>query len=314
MKLLMLSLTLLWAMGCTNNGQNPTMDAGVRMGDGSPPSEPNRDGSAPAVDGAVSIPTHSIHFQAMVGSESANCSGSYTGFGPKHDQAFHFADLRFYVHSIELIADDGKSVPVEIVDESPWQRAGVALLDFEDHSHGCNNGTSETRTFVTTTAPSGNYSKIRFVLGVPFALNHQDRSSAEPPLAFSSLFWNWQSGYIFFRADLVTENTAPPSSFFVHLGSTGCDGNPLGNVTHCEQPNLATIELAHFDPEHSAVVLDVGELIGSTDLTFNTPGTAAGCMSALNDSECSQIFASFGLPFGTTTPKMETAFHVGTYP
>jgi hypothetical protein len=50
---------------------------------------------------------------------------------------------------------------------------------------------------------SGEFSDLRFAVGVPRELNHQDPSSAPPPLDLGNqdMFWEWNSGYIFFLLD-----------------------------------------------------------------------------------------------------------------
>src|SRR5690606_11345249 len=109
----------------------------------------------------------------------------------------------FYVHGVELLREDGAAQLV-LLDEPPFQRAGVALLDFEDKTSDCINGTTAERRFVRGIAPDATYTGVRFVLGVPFEQNHQDRSIALAPLDLSQLFWSWAGGYIFARIDLFT--------------------------------------------------------------------------------------------------------------
>jgi len=66
----------------------------------------------------------------------------------------------------------GKSIPVNLTQDGKWQYQNVALLDFENKSGGCANGTVETRNQIVGTIPKGNYQGLQFTLGVPFNLNH----------------------------------------------------------------------------------------------------------------------------------------------
>ncbi|MCK6550600.1 metallo-mystery pair system four-Cys motif protein [Myxococcota bacterium] len=276
------------AAGCSDDG---TPDAG------SPDASA---GDAGLVDGGEPQAV-TIQFAARVGSETARCGVELGGLGPDGDQLVQFSDLRFYVHDVQLLRAGGVSVPVALDEESPWQHAGVALVDFEDKTGLCANGTADTRTIVRgTVAEAGPYTGVRFVVGVPFEQNHQDVSSAPAPLNLTSLFWNWQGGYKFLRIDTTVTSTRTPAPVFnIHVGSTGCDGSPAGGVTACENPNRATVELTGaFDPSTSVIVGDYSRLVSGLDLEMNTPASAPGCMSTPSDPECGEIFHSLGLPFG----------------
>jgi hypothetical protein len=95
----------------------------------------------------------------------------------------------------------------------------------------------------------------------------------------------------------------------IHLGSTGCtktDSAATG-PSSCAHPNRAVIALSGFDPKRDMVVADLAAILSRVDVRKNQPKTAAGCMSADNDSDCGGLFASLGLPHssstGTDTPR-----------
>jgi uncharacterized repeat protein (TIGR04052 family) len=288
-----LSLSLL---ACGDADPAPLPDASI---DAAPALDAGAD--AGVVDEAVTI-----RFAARVGTATAACGATFGGLGTDGAQSVTFNDFRFYVHEIELLRADGSAVPLALDEESPWQGEGVALLDFEDGSGACTSGTAETRDRVRGRAPAGPYAGLRFVLGVPFALNHRDASSAPAPLNLSSLFWGWQGGYKFARIDA----TSGGNSFLVHLGSTACNGSPVGGVTRCEFENRPTITLDGFDPATDIVVADYAALVDAANLATNSPGSAPGCMSTPSDPDCRTIFTSFGLPFGTS-PAAQDFFSVG---
>ena len=53
---------------------------------------------------------------------------------------------------------------------------------------------------------------------------------------------------------------AAGKTFFVHIGSTGCTGNPVtGETVSCARPNRMDVEFATFDPARQKVVLDVAQ-------------------------------------------------------
>lgn len=238
----------------------------------------------------------SVPFRAMVGAEPFACGRTYTGLGTT-GTTYQPKDFRLYVHNVRLVSTSGEEVPVSLTEDGVWQGGGVALLDFEDRTGLCSNGTEGTNTRIIGTAPGGHYSGLRFTVGVPFEKNHQAVELNHPPLKVSTLYWTWQSGYKFLRLDGNT--TGQPTGYNLHLGSTDCEMPTPNVVTGCGNPNRFEVEIAGFDPEKpSSVVLDVAALFATTNLDENQEGTAAGCMSAPSDSDCAPIFQRLGLPFG----------------
>ena len=243
-------------------------------------------------------------------------------------------DFRMYVNGVELLKANGEAVPMTLEQDGRWQHQTLALLDFEDKTGDCESGTAETRFAVTGTVPKGAYTGVRFKLGVPFEMNHQDASQAPSPLNLTSMFWVWRFGYKFARIDFAT--TGIPQGYFIHLGSTGCtgvaatkaaeadeahgemhvhhvghaddagDAGEESNTTAplaCSAPNQGTITLNNFNPATDTVVADLGELLKETDVDVNMPDTASGCMSGADDSDCQRILPALGVPFNGIAPQ-----------
>ncbi|MCI5064865.1 metallo-mystery pair system four-Cys motif protein [bacterium] len=246
----------------------------------------------------------SIRFAARVMGEEARCGQAYEGVGAG-GTTIRIQDLRFYLSQLILLTAEGNEVPVELVEDGKWQHGGVALLDFEDATGACSElGTADTNSVVNFTAPTGNYTGLRFSVGVPFESNHQDATTAPAPLNLGAMQWNWQAGYKFIRIDLLNENTAPDNRWFLHLGSTGCESDSRITVptTTCARPNTVEVELDNFNPSENTVVLDIGMFLQGIDLSQNTPETLPGCMSTPTDPECPQVFQRLGLDIASGQP------------
>ncbi len=239
--------------------------------------------------GAQSV---TINFDAMVGTDPFVCGNTYDNLGAD-GSSLQLSDFRFYVQSVELRNQDGDYVPVTLT-QNDWQAQGTTLLDFED---GCNDlGTEPTNTVVTGTVPQGTYDGIRFMMGVPFEANHQNPATAPSPLNLTSMQWNWQGGYKFLRID---SGSFSMTDWRMHLGSTGCDGDPIaGGTTACSTPNRVEAELDSFDPESDAIVADLAALVAGAPLEDNQPDTPVGCMAGPTDGDCAPLFENLGLPFG----------------
>jgi uncharacterized repeat protein (TIGR04052 family) len=224
-----------------------------------------------------------------------------------------FVDLRFYVSNVMLWDADGNAVPM-MMTESANQSQNVALMDFGYNTEtlptvAC---TSEYNTAITGSVAPGTYTGISMTIGVPMQaanmetkLNHVNTADvASPaPLQISAMSWSWQYGRKFSKIefhpdsnviDKVGEETT--TRWNVHIGSTGCAGDPTvaGNETACTNPNRLTLMFDSFDTATQQVVLDLGSLFGNSDVTFDGGG-AAGCMSGGTDPECGPIFEALGL-------------------
>lgn len=271
-----------------------------------------------------------IRFAAKVNGESFACGSSYLLGKPATNQTL--SDFRFYITNVELIDEKGKTVPVTLEQDNKWQYQNVALLDFENKTGACANGTVEMRDVIIGSVPKGNYTGLKFSLGVPFNLNHEDATLAASPLNLTGLWWSWLLGYKFARIDIQSPtmaelnnkqhsphnhggaegNTEEQSSGFpIHLGSTECQKPPNSDrPTACTNPNLATVILTEFDPEKNTVVADLGTLVNSTNLSQNQPKTAPGCMSEPDDKDCMSIMMNLGLPFKDKQATNQTFFRV----
>jgi len=200
-------------------------------------------------------------------------------------------DLRFFVHDIELRTLDGTWQKLRLDNDGNWQQTGLAMIDLENGGAACLNGTAAMNNGVTGTIPDATYRGLRFVLGVPFDSNHADPLAASAPLDDSAMHWHWRSGYKFLRAGLTTGT----DGFWIHLGSTGCEGT-VGNISVCHQPNRVRVELDDFVPGEGGVVFDFSALLEGTNLGDREPGD---CSSAPSEASCEAPFATLGLKFGS---------------
>jgi uncharacterized repeat protein (TIGR04052 family) len=235
-------------------------------------------------------------------------------------------DLRFYVSDVALINSQGKAVPIALTQDGKWQYRTVALLDFENKSGACVNGTTEMRDRVIGTVPPGDYKGLQFTLGVPPDLNHNDATLAPSPLNLTSLWWNWQGGYKFLRADFKHQSqTHTPKTkqhhqdkghndtvgFPIHLGSTGCKPTGVNQKSYrCSQPNTANVRFPTFNLQKQTVFADLGVLLTATNSAINHPNTTPGCMSEANDPDCRGIMARLGLGSSGQRSTTQTFFRV----
>jgi uncharacterized repeat protein (TIGR04052 family) len=247
-----------------------------------------------------------IRFRAQVGDREFACGKTYEGVGTTKTR-LNPRDFRFYVQSVDLLDENGAPVPVSFTADSKWQTERVSLLDFEDGTGKCLNGTPETNDRIAGTVAPGHYKGVRFTLGVPFEDNHQELTTLPSPLNITALSWVWNAGHKFARIEFTT--TGLSRGYFLHLGSTGCTPNTtkLTIPTQCAAPNRVDVTLADFNPETDVIVADLAELFKDVDLDSGEK-QSGGCMSSPKDAACAPVFRQFGLPFGSQPAGQQTFF------
>ena len=278
--------------------------------------------SAPAV--AADQQPVTLRFAAQVNGQPFACGQRYADIGTTRSTITP-GDFRLYVSEVALVDETGGAVPVKLAQDGMWQLENVVLLDFEDGSGPCRNGTAGTNTEVRGSVPVGRYTGLRFTLGVPFARNHGDPTTAPAPLNLTAMFWNWQGGYKFVKFDTASSGLSgahakagaghgggAASGFSVHLGSTVCASAARTEApSSCQNPNRVTVQFERFDAATQTVVADIGAVLADANVDVNAPRTSPGCMSFPNDADCPPVMGALGLGYGgVTAPGPQRLFTV----
>ncbi|TXH87373.1 MAG: metallo-mystery pair system four-Cys motif protein [Rhodoferax sp.] len=252
----------------------------------------------------------SIAFAAQINGEAFACGSSYKNVGTTKSTITP-SDFRFYVSDVALINSKGEAVPVNLTQDGVWQLENIAMLDFENGTGPCRNGTSGTNMAVKGAVPADTYTGVQFTVGVPFKRNHADPTIAPSPLNNTAMFWNWQGGYKFIKFDAASSGMQKPamgagsehgnaaaSGFSVHLGSTVCAGASKTEApSACQNPNRMTIKFDKFDAAKGVVVADMGAVLAGANVDVNSPGTSPGCMSFPKDGDCPPVMNALGLAY-----------------
>ena len=161
--------------------------------------------TATAPSRAATDRTVTLDFAGEFAGAPFDCGRTVEGLGAS-DTDVTVSDYRLFVSEVRLIDAAGEETPLALEADGRWQGEGVALLDFEDGSGNCTNGTPETNASVVGTVPEGDYVGVAFEIGVPFDVNHGDPTLAGSPLNLTAMFWNWRGGYRFVRIDMAPAN------------------------------------------------------------------------------------------------------------
>ncbi|MBL8180391.1 MAG: metallo-mystery pair system four-Cys motif protein [Blastocatellia bacterium] len=252
-----------------------------------------------------------INLAAAVDGKRFNCSETYTGIGTT-GSTMTVSDFRFYVQDVRLVDKKGKETSVSLANDGKFQSDRVALIDFEDGTGPCKNGTADLNTSIRGSVPKGKYVGLKFRIGVPQDLNHLDPSKASAPLNVTRMMWSWQSGYKFARID--TKTTGRPNGYVLHLGSSDCKTDAATNVTTCGHANRPEFSFAKFDLAKDVATIDLRSLFAGADVDTNQEKTASGCMSFDGDADCAPVFANLGLPFAGTAAREQSVFTIKRMP
>lgn len=224
-----------------------------------------------------------IQFEAKVGAAPFRCGQTFPKVGTSQS-TIDPVDFRFYVHNLRLLDAQGKEVPAIIPEREVWQAQGVALLDFENDEGSCRfGGDAGLNSVITARVPAGRYKGLRFTLGVPAALNHQDPLGLGAPFQSGGMQWNWLTGFKF----LALEYRSGESSGLLHIGSTACTGGGPQEVT-CRKSNRAEVFFPDFEPGVSRIAADLGAVFAKSDLSVDQI-----CHS--DEQSCVPMFAQAGV-------------------
>jgi uncharacterized repeat protein (TIGR04052 family) len=301
----LLAVILTAVAACGGDDEQFTIDAGGDEADAST-----------SIDSAVSDPDAGpgerevvIRFTPQVGDEPFACGTTYSALGAESSDVSP-QDFRIYVHDVRLIAADGTETPVALTQDGLWQYQDVVLLDFEDFTGHCTDGTVETNSEIRGVVPQGDYDGLVFRVGIPSELNHADLIDMPPPLNLTGLWWGWNFGHIFLALVTWTEVTTPEpgvNSHYFHLGSIDCAGDPeMGETVTCGRPNKPIIRLESFDVDADVVIADFAAPLEHSNLS-----TEIGCHSFSQDP-CVWPFEYVGLNWvtGSETPTTQRLFRV----
>ncbi len=211
------------------------------------------------------------------------------------------ADLRFYVSDVVVMDAAGREHGLELT-ANDWQQENVGLIDLENGEGACRNGTKEIHAVLSGLTTAVEVAGVRFTVGVPFEQNHANPLLADEPLDDAAMHWHWRSGYKFLRAGIE----ATDDSFWIHLGSTRCEGT-VQNISGCNSPNRVTVILPEYSPGEDRIEVRLSELFRDIELD---DGVRGDCSSGPAEANCAAPFAALGLAFGDGPVTPQTVFGI----
>ncbi|HRS07473.1 MAG TPA: hypothetical protein P5221_01480 [Bacteroidia bacterium] len=126
---------------------------------------------------------------------------------------FKITNLRYYISDIVLLKANGQELPLS---------GKVLLVD------------NETEQYSLGEIPVGDYSGLRFMVGIDSATNHLDPAlyDASNPLSYQpvSMHWGWNFGYIFMKVEGNVDTDTIPTGNLNGIISYDIGSDPMVRV------------------------------------------------------------------------------------
>jgi hypothetical protein len=172
----------------------------------------------------------SVEFDNIVGDRTLAMNNSANLYTNAAGEKFSISSLQYFISNIEVTTTAGKVYVVN-----------------QDSSYFLISGADKATRFVKVRVPEGDYSRLKFTLGVDSlrsTMPLQKRTGVLDPAYggghdLSGMYWGWNSGYIFFKfegnADVISNdvNGDPTGKhqFKYHIGGFGGYSAPtLNNI------------------------------------------------------------------------------------
>jgi hypothetical protein len=140
--------------------------------------------------------------------------------------------FKYYISNIVLVKEDGTEVK---------EPESYHLID---------EATNESKSFTIKGIPPGNYTKMKFLIGVDEARNTSGAQTGALDPAHG-MFWNWDTGYIMAKLEGISPHSPEANgSIIYHTGGFKGDMSVLRNISlnfpQLVQISATTIPNAHI--------------------------------------------------------------------
>lgn len=127
-------------------------------------------------------------------------------------QTYNISNFKYYISNIELISEKGKTI-----------HSKEYFLINEDEP--------TSKKITLSSIPEGNYTSIRFMIGVDSLHNCKGaQSGALDPV--NAMFWTWNTGYIFMKLEgKSSASTATGKTIEYHIGGYKEPSNCIKTIT-----------------------------------------------------------------------------------
>ena len=120
------------AVGTTSLGDGNTLEDGMSAA---------KSPGAPAAARTEASQAITLRFAGEFAGQPFSCAQRYPNIGTTQ-ATVGLSDYKLFVFNVHLTSATGERIPVMLNEDGMWQQETVGLLDFEDGSGSCTNGTA----------------------------------------------------------------------------------------------------------------------------------------------------------------------------
>jgi hypothetical protein len=158
---------------------------------------------------SASAPSVTMNFEALMNGKALTPETWYVNF---YADSFTVRRFNYYISNIKLKRTDG-------------------FVFSEPESYHLNKHIDLKKAFTITNVPPGTYTGIEFLIGVDSARNVSGAQTADLSVD-EQMFWEWNSGYIFFKLEGDCRTADPDKTdFAIHVGGFTGKNNALQKCT-----------------------------------------------------------------------------------
>lgn len=180
----------------------------------------------------------SLEFEHVFGSTNAPFALNTWYTHPMTGDSLNFSMFKYYVSNVVLTAEDG----------STWTAPeSYYLIDAS---------TPASTMLTLENVPANHYTGVSFLLGVDSTRNVSGAQTGALDPA-NGMFWSWNSGYIFVKAE-GTSPQAAMGGFQFHLGGFAAEQNAIQSLNYSFGNNHAMVEEGANPTVH--MMFNVGKL------------------------------------------------------
>ena len=199
-------------------------------------------------NGTDVAPQFTLELDHLCGADKFYLDSTYTNIIL---QPFTPSMLRYYISNVSLIGSDSSEYKLP---------ENYSLVDLAD---------PESATINFTGLKSGTYQAIKFTIGVDSARNVSGAQTGALDPA-NGMFWDWNTGYVFFKLEGTSPAITGPSQFFeYHVGGFESPNNNLRTVIFDFDGDILNLAVNRHPEVH--VMVDVMQALSDPNvINFTT--------------------------------------------
>lgn len=216
--------------------------------------------------------TTTVNFMPILNNQPISCE-PMQGKG----NAWGVGQFWFYLSDLQVMND--KQWTVISLPNNNWQQNNIALIGMHCRDNKQANVALQLPAF------NDDVKSLKFTIGLPVNINHQNPLTATGIFNNANMFWTWQQGYKGLRLDLNNESG---DNWAYHIGAVGCQSSSSlrAPTTPCRQTNQVDIVIDNIK-DNIPIIIDLSRVVAGVDI-----GLHSRCLSLPTQASCQKLMTN----------------------